>query len=294
MSLYFVYTSNINNRSAESVFYFRDNYCVRRFKNQISHPLFELGPQNIESYNLINKYAEDNNLDSYEILLSDDTPLSNLLEYLSNYLLNHDISIGLLTNERSMFYENLDLLNSYGVTSSNMLFSHSSCVSGPSLPFVLEFKERKECASPKPIIRSREYFKVEKKKKGYRIDRTYSVVLEESFHKKFLRLLIESGKDNVEIYKKAGISKQVFSNILSNEDMIPKKLTLISLCIGLELPYVIAKDLMTSAGYAFSKSILLDAIVSKYIKEEIYDFGLINSELDEYGCPLLGWHPRED
>lgn len=294
MSLYFVYTSNINNRSAESVFYFHDNYCVRRFKNQISHPLFELGPQNIESYKLINKYAEDNNLDSYEILLRDETPLNDLLEYLSNYLLDHDISIGLLTNERSMLYINLDLLISYGVTSSDKFISHMPVLCCPIKLSNPSFDKEEGCEKIESNIKNREYGRPEKKKKTYRIDRTYSVVLEESFHRKFLRLLIESGKDNVEIYKKAGISKQVFSNILSNEDMIPKKLTLISLCIGLELPYVIAKDLMTSAGYAFSKSILLDAIVSKYIKEEIYDFGLINSELDEYGCPLLGWHPRED
>ena len=35
-------------------------------------------------------------------------------------------------------------------------------------------------------------------------------------------------------------------------------------------------------------------ILMKYLREEIYDFELINSELDEYGCQLLGWHPRDN
>lgn len=76
--------------------------------------------------------------------------------------------------------------------------------------------------------------------------------------------------------------------------MIPTKLTLISLCIGLELSLKAAKELMISAGYSLSRSIMLDAIVMKYLREEIYDFELINSELDEYGCQLLGWRPRDN
>ncbi len=98
----------------------------------------------------------------------------------------------------------------------------------------------------------------------------------------------------LEIYKKAGISKQVFSKIISDKDMIPTKLTVIALCIGLELTLRDANELMNAAGYSLSHSIVLDVIIIRYLRREIYDLDLINQELYEHGCPLLGWKPRDD
>ena len=118
------------------------------------------------------------------------------------------------------------------------------------------------------------------------------LVLEESFNTRLIRLLIESGKSNVEVYEKGGISRQVFSKVISTKDMIPKKDTVICLIIGMELNYIDATSLLESAGYALSKSIVFDAVVMKYLKREEFDLRIINNELEERNCPLLGWKPR--
>ena len=76
--------------------------------------------------------------------------------------------------------------------------------------------------------------------------------------------------------------------------MIPKKDTIICLILGLELPLSEGQDLLKSAGYTLSRSIMLDSVVMKYINHGIYDYNDINIELNERGCPLLGWKPRED
>lgn len=58
-----------------------------------------------------------------------------------------------------------------------------------------------------------------------------------------------------DIYKKAGLSKQTFSKIISNRkrDFHPKKDTVIQLAIGLRLTFNEAEDLLQSSGYAFSE-----------------------------------------
>ena len=106
--------------------------------------------------------------------------------------------------------------------------------------------------------------------------------------------LIESGKSNVEVYTKGGISRQVFSKIISTPNFIPRKDTIISLIIGMELCYSDAIELLNSAGYTLSRSLVFDSVIIKYLKKRIYDLDIINDELNERQCPLLGWKPRDN
>ncbi|MBO4667883.1 MAG: hypothetical protein J5666_07165, partial [Bacilli bacterium] len=132
------------------------------------------------------------------------------------------------------------------------------------------------------------------KKKSAPLRKPKTIKLKESFHDQLLKLIIESGKDNADIYKDSGITRQVFSKIMCTPSLIPKKETIICLCIGLELDLEQSLELLNAAGYTLSESIMLDSIVMKYLDDELYDLDFINSELNEYNCPLLGWHPRED
>lgn len=115
--------------------------------------------------------------------------------------------------------------------------------------------------------------------------------LEESFHDKLLRYLNASGKSNAEIYYKCGISRQVFSKIISGAK--PEKNTAICLALGLELTLDETNDILQSLGYALSKSLPFDVIITKHISKGIYDMDKINAVLSIHGCPLLGWRPRE-
>lgn len=116
--------------------------------------------------------------------------------------------------------------------------------------------------------------------------------LEESFHDRLLRLVNNSNKTNVEIYTKGGITRQVFSKIISDKNYLPKKGTIISLIIGLELDLDDALTLLNSAGYTLSSSILFDSLIKDFLGEGNYDLDEINMTLNEHGLPLLGWKPR--
>ncbi|MCR5491394.1 MAG: hypothetical protein K6F32_04630 [Bacilli bacterium] len=102
----------------------------------------------------------------------------------------------------------------------------------------------------------------------------------------------KSKKTNVEIYTGGGITRQVFSKIISSEDYEPKKGTIICLIVGMELCLDDALDLLNAAGFTLSHSIVGDCIVEDFIKKGEFDLNSINLALDEYGVPPLGWKPR--
>ena len=306
MSLYFAYTPNVKTRKAELVFFFESNRCYLTHSDRVPRIPFEFENVDLNTYKQIVAFAEEHRLSEYEIMLSGNEPLEEILEFLSNYLLDNDASIGLLTSNIDSIELNRELLERFGVTVPNPYIARDFFENfaptrqketrGPVEAGFIDDAEGavKVCKKPKRPPVCPGSAEPPKRKPKVNLNETCAIELDESFHDKFIRLLIESGKENVEIYKKAGVTRQVFSKIISDKGMIPTKLTLISLCIGLELSLKAAKELMISAGYSLSRSIMLDAIVMKYLREEIYDFELINSELDEYGCQLLGWHPRDN
>ncbi|MCR5663377.1 MAG: macro domain-containing protein [Oscillospiraceae bacterium] len=110
---------------------------------------------------------------------------------------------------------------------------------------------------------------------------------ETSFSEYLLDLLRErSGKDS-EVYKRAEISKQLFSKILSNRDYQPTKSTAIQLALGLELDLPRTQKLLEKAGYALTRSSKTDLVVQYYIERRIYSVSFINEALYDCGLPLL-------
>ena len=110
---------------------------------------------------------------------------------------------------------------------------------------------------------------------------------ESSFNEYLLDLLRErNGKDS-EVYKRAEISKQLFSKIVSSRDYRPTKDTVIQLAIGLELDLVQARKLLEKAGYALTRSSKADLVVQYYIERRVYSVTFINAALSDCGLPLL-------
>lgn len=99
--------------------------------------------------------------------------------------------------------------------------------------------------------------------------------------------IIRSGMENSEIYRKANLSKSVFSSILS-KGHIPKKGTIVALSIALKLDLRETERLLMKAGYTFSNSIKGDLIAVYFINHRIYDIDLLNRALYENGEPILG------
>jgi hypothetical protein len=110
---------------------------------------------------------------------------------------------------------------------------------------------------------------------------------EKTFSEYLLDLLKErDGKDS-EVYKRAEVSKQLFSKILNNPDYQPTKSTVIQLALGLELDLVQTQKLLGKAGYALTRSSKTDLVVQYYIERKIYNVTFINEALYDCGLPLL-------
>ena len=110
----------------------------------------------------------------------------------------------------------------------------------------------------------------------------------ETFQQCLLRLIRESGIDEVEIYKKANIDRKLFSAIRCNVNYKPKKKTAVALAIALELDLLTMMDLLSRAEIAFSPSNKFDLIISYCVTNGIYDMFKINSILFQYDQPTLG------
>ena len=109
----------------------------------------------------------------------------------------------------------------------------------------------------------------------------------ETFSQVLLRKIREKGMDNAECYTKANVDRRVFSKIISNDSYRPKKRTILSLAIALELSLEETNELLMKAELALSDNVNFDLIIKHFITHQIYDFFLINEVLLEYEQPLL-------
>ena len=281
------YVKSVSKRKVNNVFFYYKN-IIYLYSNNSVRQLVDCDNLDRQYPVAICQYALESKIDSFELLLTnqqEDNPLylEDSLSYIYHFVLEHDISVGLLARSEQFIEDNENLLDSFGI-----IFAEGREIS--PLGHIHDYMECISISNPMPRP-------VAKRKPSTRHRVAKSVApdidLDESFHEKFLRLSYSSLMDAPEVYNRGGISRQVFSKILSSPDFIPKKETILCLIIGMKLNVKQARELLESAGYTLSRSLVVDSIVSKYIRKEIYDIDLINIELNDKQYPLLGWRPRE-
>ena len=104
----------------------------------------------------------------------------------------------------------------------------------------------------------------------------------------YLLYLIESkNMTNVEVYKRACLTKQYFHKINKNKDFHPEKIKALLLCVGAKLNLDETKDLLARAGYALSPADLTDIIFAFFIEHKHYDVIDIDIQLEEHGLPCI-------
>lgn len=92
--------------------------------------------------------------------------------------------------------------------------------------------------------------------------------------------IIQKGynKDS-DVYKRAYISKQLFSKIRCKADYKPDKDTAIKMCIGLKLSLDESIDLLKLAGHTFVQSNVRDLVIQFFISKKIFNVSQINDAL---------------
>lgn len=112
--------------------------------------------------------------------------------------------------------------------------------------------------------------------------------LDEGFTEMLLRLIDERGMSDAECYKKANLSKQLFSKIRSKPHYRPQKETALALALALRLDLDETNALLRTAGLSLSHSSKFDVIIEYFIDRKIYNVFEINEALEQYDQPLLG------
>ena len=108
----------------------------------------------------------------------------------------------------------------------------------------------------------------------------------ETFSERLLRLIDESGMTDVEVYKRAGIDRKLFSKIRTDKNYHPKIRVVYAFIFVLRLNLDDARDLLAGAGYSISPASKFDLVMEFCIMEGC-DIDTVNGILYELGLPLL-------
>jgi len=111
--------------------------------------------------------------------------------------------------------------------------------------------------------------------------------LDEPFSTTLLELIDRKGMTDVQLYKRAHMSRQLFSRIRSDADYRPAKKTVLALAIALKLSLDETKSLLERAGFALSHASKRDVIVEYFIRNGDYNLFAVNEALYEFDQPLL-------
>ncbi len=111
--------------------------------------------------------------------------------------------------------------------------------------------------------------------------------IDDPFSTTLLQLIDERGLSDSEVYKRAQMSRQLFSRIRSDASYRPAKKTVLALAVALELSSDDARDLLQRAGFALSRANKRDVIVEYFLEHKTYDLFAINEALYEFDQPLL-------
>lgn len=131
-------------------------------------------------------------------------------------------------------------------------------------------------------------FKIEDSGIDYRIETPKELEdrlahLKDTFSEYLMYLIGQNGLTNTEVYKRAMLSKKVFSKIKNDPMYHPNRNTALRLCIGAKLNMEQAKELLARAGYALSPCDKTDIVFSYFIENKKYDMIELDIQLEKYG-----------
>lgn len=112
--------------------------------------------------------------------------------------------------------------------------------------------------------------------------------LDAPFSEALLALIDEHGLTDAQVYRRANLSRQLFSKIRSKPDYRPSKPTAVALALALGLTLPQTQELLAHAGLTLSRSSKFDVIVEFYLTHGVHDVMTVNEALFAFDQPLLG------
>ena len=112
--------------------------------------------------------------------------------------------------------------------------------------------------------------------------------LDAPFSEALLALIDERGLTDAQVYRRANLSRQLFSKIRSKPDYRPSKPTAVALALALGLTLPQTQELLAHAGLTLSRSSKFDVIVEFYLSRGVHDVMTANEALFAFDQPLLG------
>ena len=112
--------------------------------------------------------------------------------------------------------------------------------------------------------------------------------MDDNFAVTLLKLIDVKGITDVECYKKANVSKQTWYKIINEKNYKPSKNTVIAFAIALELTLEETKHLLSTVGFALSKSCKFDIIIEYFLIKGEYNIFTINETLFKFDQVCLG------
>ena len=105
--------------------------------------------------------------------------------------------------------------------------------------------------------------------------------LEPGFSETLFKFIDDKHLDEVEIYKKAGIDRRLFSKIRSNKDYHPQFGTCVLLGLAMELSTGEFKKLLRSANYSLSQTSYARVAIKYCFDEKTYDIDEVDKMVYE-------------
>jgi len=112
--------------------------------------------------------------------------------------------------------------------------------------------------------------------------------MDDTFAVTLLKLIDLKGISDVECYKKANVSKQTWYKIMNEKEYRPSKITVISFAIALELTLEETRHLLSTVGFALSRSSKFDVIIEYFLTKGEYNVFVINETLFKFDQVCLG------
>ena len=111
--------------------------------------------------------------------------------------------------------------------------------------------------------------------------------LDESFVTTLLHLIDARSMSDAEVYRRAGLSRQLFSKIRSDEHYRPKKHTASALALALKLDLGQTQYLIGRAGYTLTNASKFDLVIKWFIGRRNWDLRVINDALYRLDLPVF-------